>query len=92
MDELKKRLKKAKIDRKELAAKISVPYMTLSGYLNEFVPMPDHIRAAIENILKEVETTQSIINKAVIDSGKQAIMDVMMRPVDKDVPTPNGIL
>ena len=55
MDELKRRLKKAKIDRKELAAKISVPYMTLSGYLNEFVPMPDHIWQEIEEILKEVE-------------------------------------
>lgn len=55
MDELKKRLKKAKIDRKELAAKIGVPYMTLSGYLNEFVPMPDHIRQEIEEILREVE-------------------------------------
>jgi hypothetical protein len=38
-----------------LAAKIDVPYMTLSGYLNGFVPMPDHIRQEIEEILKEVE-------------------------------------
>jgi len=55
MNELKRRLKKAKIDRKELAAKIGVRYMTLSGYLNGFVPMPDHIRQEIEEILKGVE-------------------------------------
>lgn len=53
MKELKDRLKKAKIDRKELAAKIGVPYMTLSGYLNDFVPMPDHVRQAIEDVLRE---------------------------------------
>lgn len=53
MDELKKRIKMAKIDRKELAAKIGVPYMTLSGYLNDFVPMPDQIRQAIEDVLRE---------------------------------------
>jgi hypothetical protein len=29
--------------------------MTLSGYLNGFVPMPDHIRQEIEEILREVE-------------------------------------
>jgi len=55
MNELKRRLKKAKIDSKELAAKIGVRYMTLSGYLNDFVPMPDHIRQEVEEILKEVE-------------------------------------
>ena len=31
MDELKRRLKKAKIDRKELAAKIGVPYRLYPG-------------------------------------------------------------
>lgn len=55
MNELKKRLKAVGISRKDLAEKIGVRYMTLSGYLNEFVPMPDHIRQEIDEILREVE-------------------------------------
>lgn len=54
MKELRKRIKAAKISRKELAEKIGVRYMTLSGYLNEYTEMPEHVREKIEDVLREV--------------------------------------
>lgn len=58
MKELKKRIKAAKkhgITRKLIAERIGISYDYLNRYLGEFRPMPDHIRQAIEEVLKEVE-------------------------------------
>lgn len=52
MQELKRKIAMSGITRKELAKKIGVPYGTLTGYLNDFVPMPEHIKIAIEEVLK----------------------------------------
>jgi len=55
MKELCKRIKAAKkhgITRKIIAEKIGISYDYLNRYLGEFKDMPDHIRKAIEEILK----------------------------------------
>ena len=53
MKELKKRLKKAGITRKELAKKLGVSYNYLNYWLNEFGEIPDEIEKKIERILKK---------------------------------------
>jgi transcriptional regulator with XRE-family HTH domain len=59
MKELCKRIKAAKkhgITRLTIADRIGVSYDYLNRYLGGFKkPMPEHIRLAIEEILKEVE-------------------------------------
>jgi transcriptional regulator with XRE-family HTH domain len=55
MKELKNRIRKSGIDRREIAKRCGIKYGTLSGYLNDFIDMPDHIRQEIEGILREEE-------------------------------------
>jgi len=58
MKKLCKRIKEAKkhgITRKVIASLLGISYDYMNRYLGEFKPMPDHMRAAIEEILKTVE-------------------------------------
>jgi len=58
MEELRNRIKAAKkhgITRKIIASRIGISYDYLNRYIGEFKAMPEHIRLAIEEILKEVE-------------------------------------
>jgi transcriptional regulator with XRE-family HTH domain len=60
MKELIERIKAAKskgITRKLLARRIGISYDYLNSFLGEFRPMPEHIRQAIEEILKEAESS-----------------------------------
>ena len=55
MDELKLRIRKTGVQMKVFAKKCGLKYNTITGYLNEFVDMPDHDRETIEWVLKGLE-------------------------------------
>lgn len=52
MEELKRKIVMSGKTRLQIAKAINVPYGTLTGYLNEFIPMPEHVREAIEKEIK----------------------------------------
>ena len=52
MKQLKKRIEKAGIPRKQLAKDLGVSYQYLNLWLNDFAKMPDEIEKKIEEILK----------------------------------------
>lgn len=52
MKELKKRIDKSGIKRKELAKKLGVSYQYLNLWLNDFSDMPEEMEKKINEILK----------------------------------------
>jgi transcriptional regulator with XRE-family HTH domain len=55
MKELKLRIRKTGMTQKEFCEKVGVKYQAMNSYLNGFNPMPEHVRLAIEDVLKEVQ-------------------------------------
>jgi hypothetical protein len=52
MEELKTRIKKTGIPLKKFCKMCGVSYGRMVKYLNEFEPMPGHIRSKVEEVLK----------------------------------------
>lgn len=55
MKELKERIEKSGIKRKELAKMIGVSYQYLNLWLNDFATMPEEIENKINEVLNGVE-------------------------------------
>ena len=50
-DEVAAGLLRRRMNRKDLAKAINIPYNRLSQYLNEFMPMPFEIKDEIDEVL-----------------------------------------